>query len=187
MPVVPSHRRFSVSTEGAALKLLLTPETRPLFPRKREREKRGEGNLQTSHSHSHLSICHSMPLLQCPASCEHPHPVVPSPSINSTPPPPFWSRGHGSARGTAKGDPVVSGAGSARSGQQRVKVLGGGCSGPDRDLGRSSRLFSWTWIWIWDWRWRWRRSTSSHLSPPCRPIAFRPRRQFRPRPHLFSQ
>lgn len=71
MPVVPSHRRFSVLTEGSALKLLLTPETRRLFPRKREREKRGEGNLQ-SPDVAFASVNLPMPLIQYPASCEHP-------------------------------------------------------------------------------------------------------------------
>lgn len=186
VPVVPSHRRFSVLTEGSALKLLLTPETRRLFsPKESGRE---EGRGEPAESRRRIRICQS-------ANATHPVPSIPSSPFSRFPfpvrvrvrslnRPPFLSRGHGSARGTAKGDPVVSGAGSARSGQQRVRVLGGGCSGPDRDLGRS-RLFSWTWI--RDWRWRWRWSTSSHLSPPCRPIAFRPRRQFRPHLLTFSQ
>lgn len=160
-------------------------------PKERERE---EGRGEPAESRRRIRICQSANATH-PVPCElRASPIASSPFSRSPFPvrvrslnrPPLLSRGHGSARGTAKGDPVVSGAGSARSGQQRVRVLGGGCSGPDRDLGRS-RLFSWTWTWIRDWRWRWRWSTSSHLSPPCRPIAFRPRRQFRPHLLSFSQ
>lgn len=97
MPVVPSHRRFSVLTEGSALKLLLTPETRRVFsPKERERE---EGRGEPADV-AFASVNLPMPLIQCPAlrAASIPHPVVPifaiplpSPSPSPVPqsPPPF--------------------------------------------------------------------------------------------------